>query len=154
MKFTKLFALMVGVLLVAVLAACGGNAAPAATSAPSGGDSQAAGDPAAAAKSFFNAVYTGGDIGPLTCASAAAAAEAFKASAEASTAAFAASNATMSTDGLTFTTSNQNGNNADVTVAGKLALTAGGSTTEMDFPSTALRFVNENGGWKYCGAAA
>jgi hypothetical protein len=103
--------------------------------------------PADVARSAFQIMFSGeGEIAPLVCSAAADQV----ADMEAGFAAMTGTGAEVDISGLTFTTQNESGNNAEVVVAGTIKLTIAGTETENPFPETTIPMVNENG-WKICG---
>ena len=130
-----------------VTTACGGNAAP-----PSGGNSGGnAGNPADAAKAFFAAVFSGGDINPYLCTTNAASAKAISDGMATMKTALAASGAKIDTSGLTFDAGTPSGDTAQVKVGGKLKTTVSGVSQVTDYPAATLTLKNESGTWKICG---
>jgi hypothetical protein len=143
MKRQTRFVTVLSILAIGLLlSACGGGAA----SNTSGG-----GDPAAAAKAFFDALYGGNPVDSMICSAAGSAAADMQASLEQMRDTLTASGATVDTSGLTFTTSNQSGDTADVTVGGNLKVTVSGVTTDTPFTGAVMKMRNEGGSWKVCG---
>ena len=133
--------LVISLLAILLLAACGGGASTGGGGAQSGGAT-----PAAVAQQFFEAVYSGGDIAPLVCSSAAAAVESMREGLSS----IAASGATVDVSGLTYTTQNESGDTAEVVVTGVIKVSVSGVEQEVPFPETPIPMRNENG-WKVCG---
>jgi hypothetical protein len=123
-----------------VLAACGGGAANTTT-----------GSMTDAAKQFIEAVFKGDKVkgAEVICAAQKAAADAMFAAAGNLPA-----GAELDTSGLTYTVKSESGDTGEVTVGGKLKITAAGVSQEMDMSAmggalTALPMKNESG-WKVC----
>jgi hypothetical protein len=160
MKIARVLPFALLLIVALLLAACGGGAtattAPATTApADSGtpestGEASASGGPAAAVQGFFEALYTGGDIAPFVC-SQAGVADAYQQAADASAAAF--QGAEIDVSGLTYTVSDETADSATVTVSGEVVYTVAGNDTASPFPESAMSAVNEDGTWKFCGAA-
>lgn len=143
MKRSSVYTALVAMLAFAFfLTACGNNG----TSNTSSG-----GDPAAAAKAFYEALYGGTAADSMFCNASAAQ---VKAAMDQSKAALTASGAKIDVSGLTYTTANQNGDSADVKVAGKIKMTVAGATNEADYTPITIQMKNEGGAWKVCGMTA
>lgn len=143
---SKLMSMVAVLMMALVLAACGG-AAPAGTTTT--GDT-----PEAVAKAFVEATFSGNIEAARGVVCAAMAAELTD---EAASAMAAMGEAEMDFSGLTFTPSDVTDTSATVTVGGKLKVTVAGASQELDFAtmgsSAAFPLVKENGAWKVCQAA-
>ncbi len=127
---------------VLVISACSG----------SGASSGGTGTPADGAKAYFNAAL-GGQGDPMTLVCSSLPADQKKQMTDAFAAmksTYAQVNASLDLSGLTFTTQNQNGDTAEVVVAGTMKVTANNSTQDVPFPSQTINMKNESG-WKVCG---
>ena len=149
LRRTHFLMTLVSVLGALLLAACGGTA-------PSGGGGNTTtgggGDPAAGARSFFEAVFTGtGEIDPLLCTANAAAAAQIREGMNTMKTMLAAGDAAVDISGLTYTTSNQTADTATVTVAGQIKFSIAGTEQTQDFPDAPVQMRNEGGTWKVCG---
>lgn len=146
--FSRLTVFATAVFMVLLTTACGGNAAPASGGSTGGG---AAGSPADAAKAFFAAVFSGGDINPYLCTSNAANAKAISDGMNTIKTTLAASGAKIDTSGLVFDAAAPSGDTAQVKVSGKLKTTVSGVSQDTDYPAATLVMKNEGGSWKVCG---
>lgn len=145
--------LLASLILILVLAACGGTSTQPLTGAtPAGGGGGGGADsPEAAVRGFLEAVYTGeGDAAAMMCESNADVAEQTRAGMAAITAAFAANNASVDASGLTYETISEEGDTAQVTVGGNLEVTVAGTAQTIPFTETTITVRNEDG-WKICG---
>lgn len=140
MKRQPIFSIFTVLILALFLSACGG-----------GGSGGATGDPGAAAKSFFDAVFSGGSVDSMICTSAAAAAKGIKDGMDQMNKALTATGAKVDATGLTYTVSNKTNDAADVKVGGKLKVSAAGQSTEQPFPDATIKMKAEGGAWKVCG---
>ncbi len=149
---TKLVVLATAVFFAVTTAACGSNA-PSGGSNTSGSNSSggSTGNPADAAKGFYAAVFSGGDVNSYLCTTNAAAAKAISQSMDAMKSGLAASGAKISTDGLKFDACSPTGDTAQVKVSGKLTTTVSGVSTDTDYPGVTINMKNESGSWKVCG---
>lgn len=134
------YSVIVTVMLAFLLAACGGGGNDANSSSAAG--------PADAAKSLFTAMFKGEDVSSMLCAAAPAG---MKEGLDAMKAAFTTGGAEVDTSGMTFTVKSENGDKAEVEVAGKLKVTVAGTSTEQDWPASTIPLTKENGAWKACG---
>lgn len=134
------YASVLAVLLVFVLAACGGGNTATSSTSSSG--------PADVAKSLFTGMFKGEDISAFLCA---AAADDMKQALDAMKTAFTTGGAEVDTSGMTFTVKSESGDKAEVEVAGKLKVTISGTANEQDWPASNIPLVKENGAWKACG---
>lgn len=157
MKTSRTLFIAALVAVMMLVAACGGTASP--TAAPSGGDTapsgDAGGDAAAGAKSFLEAVYTGGDVTNLICKAAGASAAEMKAAFESLSSALTSAGAKLDLTGITYTV--QDGATADkatVAIGGKIVADMAGTKQDLPFDGTSmtLPMVKEDGTWKVCGA--
>jgi hypothetical protein len=150
LRKTHFLMVLVSVMVAMLLAACVG-------AAPIGGGGNTTtggggGDPAAGARSFFEAVFTGaGDLDPLLCTANAAAAAQIREGMETLKTMLAAGDAEVDVSGLTYTTSNQTADTATVTVAGQIKFSVAGVEQTQDFPEAPVQMRNEGGSWKVCG---
>jgi ABC-type glycerol-3-phosphate transport system substrate-binding protein len=144
MQHLKTLRVVLLFIVVLALAACGGTAAPAAN------NQSAAGDPAAAAKGFVDAAFTGGDVTSFVCQ--AAGVDQLKEAFEMLAATYKQANATIDTTGLTYAVSDQTDTVANVTVGGNLKVTIAG--VAQDIPMTDASMVvpvkKEGDAWKVC----
>lgn len=150
-KFSRLMTL-VTVFVVAFLAsACSPSAVSptaAATTVPSS-SADSAGDPEAAAKAFFDALFTGADITPFVCTSGGA--DAVAAQAGYKQMATAYSSLKVDTSGVVFTASDVTADKATVTVSGSISVDTQGVKTDVPmtvFPPISV--TNEGATWKVC----
>lgn len=143
---SKMMSMVAVLMLALVLAACGG-AAPA-------GNTPATGDtPEAVAKAFVEATFSGNIEAAKgqVCAAMAAAL-----SGDTAGALGAMSGAEVDFSGVTYTASDVTDTSATVTVGGVMKVTVSGATQEMNFadmgPAAAFPLTKENGAWKVCQA--
>ena len=101
------------------------------------------GSPEDAARIFVDAVVNGKDLSGLICSAQAA-------NLQQTLASVAQPGVTVDTSGLTFHTSNTNGDTVQVAVSGTMKLTTQGQTGDVPAPWTTITMQNEKG-WKYCG---
>ena len=146
MKTRKLFLFVALIVVAMVVAACGGGG----TQAPSGGGG---GTPEDATKAFFTALFTeeSPDLSSMICSAAAAAAEGMADGLEQMKSTLASSGATIDISGFTYTKDSESGDDAQVTVAGKMKVSVSGVDQEVDFPAAPVKLKREGGTWKICG---
>src|SRR5215467_6061456 len=135
---TTFVAVALSFVMALILSACGSSSGGGGGNSSSGG-----GDPAAGAKGFYEALYSGGALDQFVCKAYAASADAMKSSA----AALTTGGAKIDLSGLKYEAANQSGDTADVKVSGKLKTTVSGTSTDTDFPAITLKMKNESG-WK------
>lgn len=142
---------IISVILVLILAACGGPA-PASNGGQGESNANSGGTPDAAARAFFEAVFSGeGDVAPMLCSVNAAAAEQIREGMEALKSTLAAGNATVDMSGLNFETTSESGDTAQVRISGSLKVSIAGVDQETDYPEVTIPMRNEGGSWKICG---
>ncbi|NJR12434.1 hypothetical protein HC776_00650 [bacterium] len=149
--------LVLAVMIALVVAACSPAASP--TTAPSSGDtittavpsgeSSAAGSPEDAVKSFYTALFTGGDAASMVCTVDGVDAKTLQDTYKQVAAAFAS--AKIDTSGLTFTASDVTADKANVAVGGSMSIDTSGVKTDVPMTVAAIPVVNEGGSWKICG---
>ena len=149
----KLMTIMTAILLVAVLAACGG-AAPADNPSTTGG-----GSPEDAAKAFMEATFAGDGEAMRAAVCAAQRAQITDEVVEQMASAMggaAAAGAEMDYSGLTYTASDVTENSANVAIGGNITVTVAGQSQSMDASQMGmppLPVTREDGAWKVCQAA-
>jgi hypothetical protein len=145
-KFSRGLLIMLGIVLTLVMAACSPSASP--TTAPGDTNAQAS-DPAAAVKTFYSTLFTGGDASGYVCSTSGVDAAKLQETYKAAAAAFA--NSKIDTSGLTFTASNVTTDKANVAVSGKMSVEVSGVKQDVPMEIPMIPLVNESGSWKICG---
>jgi hypothetical protein len=144
----KWMSLIAAMLLVSVLAACGG-------AAPAGGGTTAGAGPEAVAKTFIEASFTANLEAARSVACAALTATLTDETAASMQEMMSEANPDFSA--LTYTVSDQTDTSATVTVGGTLKMTVAGVTQDMNFadmgPAAILPIVKEGDAWKVCPAS-
>jgi hypothetical protein len=145
---TRKLLLFVAFIVVAmVMAACGGGGGT--TNQSTGGG----GTPEDATKAFFTALFTeeSPNISGMICSAAATAAEGMAEGLEQMKSTMASTGATIDISGFTYTKDSESGDDAQVTVAGKMKVSVAGVDQEVDFPAAPVKLKREGGAWKICG---
>jgi hypothetical protein len=171
MKSRSVFAALFALVFAAILSGCAGSASIAKTTPSSptkvsptaaspttiapttsvSSGSSGADNPAASAKGYFDALYSGIAITQFMCSAPAASISTLTHYGDSVTATLNASKAKFDVSGLKYETANLSGDSADVSVTGKVTtISAAGTSTSSDFPSLTLTMKNDNG-WKICG---